>query len=138
LWAESKDILAYLKDLVERLDLGKHIQLNTQVSEARWDESTGKWRLKLQKVKPKQDWASRAPLEVLSEFEDDCDLLLHATGVLNRWDYPNIPGLQRFQGKLVHTAGWPDDLDQERWEGQRVAVIGSGASSIQVVTSMQV
>jgi hypothetical protein len=44
-------------------------------------------------VEPKEDWASAAPLKFLSEFEDECDILFHATGILNRRNYPDIPGL---------------------------------------------
>lgn len=39
-------------------------------------------------------------MKVLTEFEDECDILLHATGILNRWDYPDIPGLMDFKGRV--------------------------------------
>jgi cation diffusion facilitator CzcD-associated flavoprotein CzcO len=75
---------------------------------------------------------------VLSEFWDEADILFHATGILNRWDYPDIPGLKDFKGRLLHTAGWPDNYGVEEWKGDSVVVIGSGASSIQTVPTMQV
>lgn len=75
---------------------------------------------------------------VVSEFWDEGDVVLHATGFLHRWSYPDIPGLENFKGRLFHTAGWPDDYKEEEWIGQDVVVIGSGATSVQVVPSMQV
>lgn len=75
---------------------------------------------------------------MLDEFWDECDVLLHATGILNRWKYPDIKGLDKFKGRVVHTAGWPGDYGEEEWKGEDVVVIGSGASSIQTVPTMQV
>lgn len=93
----------------------------------------------MQIVEPKTDWSSVEPLKVLGEFEDEADVILHATGILNRWDYPEIPGLKDFKGRVIHSAGWPDDYSTpESWRGQNVVVIGSGATSIQVVPTMQV
>jgi cation diffusion facilitator CzcD-associated flavoprotein CzcO len=56
--------------------------------------------------------------------------LINGSGVLTKWKWPSIPGLQDFKGILAHSASWPQDLD---WSGKRVAVIGSGSSSIQMV-----
>ena len=43
----------------------------------------------------------------------------------------------KFKGRVVHTARWPKDYQKDKWENDRVAVIGSGASSIQTVPNMQ-
>ena len=75
---------------------------------------------------------------MVKEFWDECDVLLHATGILNRWNYPDIEGLEKFKGRVVHTAGWPGNYGEEEWKGENVVVIGSGASSIQTVPTMQV
>ena len=136
--APSKDIVAYINKVVDSFDLRKFIKVNHQVAGCWWDAERSKWKVKVDVVEPKQDWPSTKPLTVLSSFEDECDMLLHATGILNRWDYPNIPGLSKFRGQVVHTAGWPDNYGEDKWKGQRVAVIGSGASSIQTVPTMQV
>lgn len=56
--------------------------------------------MKIQVVEPKADWSSPEPLKVLREFDDEADILLHATGILNRWDYPDIPGLKDFKGRV--------------------------------------
>jgi hypothetical protein len=105
------------------------MNFNTEVIESRWDESRGKWTVKIKKTK----------LETgeVEEFEDECDLLLYATGILNDFKWPNIEGIEKFKGKIAHTARWPESYQEEEWKSDRVAVIGSGASSIQTVPKMQ-
>lgn len=44
-------------------------------------------------------------------FEDVCDVFLSASGVLNDWKWPDIPGLHTFKGKLLHSAAWDEDYD---------------------------
>jgi 4-hydroxyacetophenone monooxygenase len=56
-------------------------------------------------------------------------VVISATGLFNHPAKPDIPGLEDFAGRLVHTAAWPRDLDLR---GKRVALVGSGASAIQV------
>ncbi|KAH8798516.1 flavin-binding monooxygenase [Xylogone sp. PMI_703] len=133
----SKDILQYMNWVADTCDLKKYIQCNRQVAGCYWDDESGKWKVHVQIVEPKKDWGSIEPLKVIGDFWDECDILFHATGLLNRWDYPDIPGLKDFKGRLVHTAGWPDNYGENEWKGDNVVVIGSGASSIQTVPTMQ-
>lgn len=130
--------MQYIKDVVDCLGLDKDIHFNHQIGGAWWNEERGKWKVLVQKVIPKTDWASTEALEVIEEFYDECDVILHATGILNRWNYPDIEGLDGFEGRVVHTAGWPDDFKEDMWQGKNVVVIGSGASSVQTVPTMQV
>lgn len=44
-------------------------------------------------------------------YKDDCDILIQATGALNNWKWPSIPGLHSFKGKLLHSATWDEDYD---------------------------
>jgi cation diffusion facilitator CzcD-associated flavoprotein CzcO len=60
-----------------------------------------------------------------TDLSDECDVLLHATGVLDKFKWPKIEGLDTFKGKLVHTARWPEDYQAEAWEADKVVVIGS-------------
>jgi cation diffusion facilitator CzcD-associated flavoprotein CzcO len=74
--------------------------------------------------------------------------LISATGSLNNWQWPSIPGLHDFKGKLMHSASWDEDYDytvghstyQEPQlslpQGKKVAVIGNGSSGIQIVPGM--
>ncbi|KAJ5620784.1 cyclohexanone monooxygenase, partial [Penicillium lagena] len=60
------------------------------------------------------------------EFQDWCDILISASGVLNSWKYPNIPGLDLYQGTLMHSANWDNSYDLT---DKTVAVIGDGSLS---------
>ncbi|EOD43371.1 putative flavin-binding monooxygenase protein [Neofusicoccum parvum UCRNP2] len=126
----APDIWQYLDKVCSVFDLRKYMTFNTEVVEARWIDETGQWRVKLA-----QKDASTG--QTLREFEEDTDLLLYATGILNNFKMPDLPGLDTFKGRVVHTARWPADYQQEQWANDRVAVIGSGASSIQTVPHMQ-
>jgi cation diffusion facilitator CzcD-associated flavoprotein CzcO len=46
-----------------------------------------------------------------STYNDQADVLIQATGALNNWTWPNIPGLHDFKGKLLHSASWDEDYD---------------------------
>ena len=125
----SPDIWKYLDKVCETFDLRKYMTFNTQVTGCYWDEEKGIWKVKLRETQPGQE---------PREFEDYCHLLLQGTGILNNYKWPQIPGLKdKFKGKVVHTAQWPKDYQKEQWKDDRVAVIGSGASSIQTVPTMQ-
>jgi len=113
---------------VEVFDLRKYMTFNTEVVRAEWQEEAGKWKVTL-----KQKSSSGEE----REFVEECDLLLYATGILNNYKWPKIKGINSFKGKIVHTATWPEDYQKEQWAHDRVAIIGSGASSIQTVPTMQ-
>jgi len=68
---------------------------NSTVIEARFDERKGTWEVKIEQT------ASDGNKKI---FTDECDLLLGAVGILDRWEYPNIHGLESFKGRVVHTA----------------------------------
>lgn len=128
-FAHSPDIWKYLDKVCKTFDLRKHMVFNTEVVGAYWNDDNGEWTVKLRQT---------APGQVPREFEDTCHLLLHGTGILNNFKWPDIPGLMdKFKGKVVHTARWPKEYQKEEWANDRVAVIGSGASSVQAVPTMQ-
>lgn len=105
------------------------MQFSTEVRSARWQESSSTWLLEISRINP--DGST-------TNFTDECDILLHATGVLNNFKWPDVKGLDSFKGKVIHTARWDEDYQQEQWKQDHVAVIGSGASSVQTVPKMQV
>ncbi|KAF2769857.1 FAD/NAD(P)-binding domain-containing protein [Teratosphaeria nubilosa] len=125
----SPDIWKYLDKVCNTFDFRKYMTFHTEVIGAYWNDDKGQWRVKLRESR-----AGQQP----REFEDYCDLLLHGTGILNNFKWPDIPGLKdKFKGKVIHTARWPHDYQKEQWQDDRVAIIGSGASSIQTVPAMQ-
>lgn len=85
-----------------------------------WDEESGKWKITINRNG--------------TIFEDAADVLVNGSGILNKWRWPEIEGLDTFKGKLLHSAQWDNSYD---WSGKSVAVIGNGSSAIQIVPQMQ-
>jgi cation diffusion facilitator CzcD-associated flavoprotein CzcO len=67
-------------------------------------------------------------------FTDYCDILINASGILNAWRWPAIPGLDKFKGTLLHTANYDETVDLT---GKHVGLIGNGSSGIQVLPAIQ-
>lgn len=109
-FAEQPEILEYLRHCVKKYGLEPHLRLNTEVHEAAF--TAGKWRLRTDNGQVR------------------ADILVSACGQLNRPAYPDIPGLDQFEGTAFHSARWNHDHDLT---GRDVAVIGTGASAIQFI-----
>ncbi|RMJ21396.1 monooxygenase [Aspergillus sp. HF37] len=120
-YAAAPEIHKYWKRVVDKYGCMEYVKLRSQVVEAVWNEENGKWQLKVQNT------ANNAV------HSDQCDVLISATGSLNHWKWPSIPGLHDFKGKLMHSASWDEDYD---YTGKKVAVIGNGSSGIQIVPGM--
>lgn len=97
------------------------MQFNSTIISTIWDDSTSQWQIKI-----------RSPDGTVRE--DTADILINGSGYLNRWRWPDIPGLHSFQGTLVHSAAWDPAID---WTGKRVALIGNGSSGIQILPQVQ-
>jgi cation diffusion facilitator CzcD-associated flavoprotein CzcO len=113
MYPTQPEILAYTKKLVVDHDLLSHIRFHATVREARFDEAAAIWRV-----------------ETIDGRVFTARHLIMGLGALNRPAYPDIPGLERFRGRAFHTWAWDHDYDLT---GKRVAVIGTGASVIQLV-----
>ncbi|KAJ9614291.1 hypothetical protein H2200_002427 [Cladophialophora chaetospira] len=120
-YSSSKEIWQYFKDIATRFGLEKYIKFQTTVESATWHEDRGQYEVKVRGVDG-------------SQFEDWCDILISGSGILNSWKYPDIPGLETFKGKLMHSAQWDESYDLT---GKRVAVIGGGSSAVQLIPSIQ-
>lgn len=112
-YLNQPDILAYLEAVVEKHDLGRDIQLNTEITAMDFDESTDRWTVTT------GDGAAYTARYVVS-----------ALGLLSSTNFPKFPGMETFAGRIVHTGAWPEDLDIT---GKRVGVIGTGSTGTQVV-----
>ncbi|OJJ05818.1 hypothetical protein ASPVEDRAFT_87153 [Aspergillus versicolor CBS 583.65] len=119
-YAKGPEIQQYILDTVEKFDLKEKIQFNTKLTSAVWNETEGKWELKLQRGD--------------EELSDKADIILDGSGVLNNWTLPDIKDIDTFQGKLLHTAKWDPTYN---WENKKIAVIGNGSSALQVVPALQ-
>ena len=122
-FAEQPEILGYFESLVERFDLGPHLRFGTEVTEAHYDDATGTWTLRTAGAEGEPDGTVTA------------DVVVSGLGQLNRPYVPDIPGLDTFGGTVFHSARWDHDHDLR---GERVGVIGIGASAIQFVPRVAV
>ncbi len=112
------EIQDYLREVAtEQRVIGK-ISFSTEVTEARWDPRRLKWRLTLDRSGPGSGDAYEA------------DALVLGCGQLSRPSWPQIPGAAEFGGHAFHSAQWDHAHDLA---GERVAVIGTGASAIQFI-----
>ncbi len=110
-YPEGPQIRAYLQGCAERFGLLPHIHLETEMTAAAWDEGAGRWRVE----------TSRGTVAARA--------LVAAPGLLSEPSTPSIPGLEDFGGTVFHTSRWNHDHDLR---GERVALIGTGATAIQV------
>jgi len=110
-------LLAYFRRTADKYDLRKNIRFETQVTEARFDEKTSKWHVKVKDKSGKE--------EIIV-----ADAVISAVGQLNQPRIPDIKGVETFKGPAFHSAQWRHDIDLK---GKNVGVIGTGASAFQFV-----
>jgi cation diffusion facilitator CzcD-associated flavoprotein CzcO len=115
-FSPSEEIQAYLLRLVEKWRLRSHLRLGTEIVEARFDEARGAWAL-----------ITGAGETVTAR------VVVSAVGGLVDPALPDIKGIESFAGEIFHTARWRHDYELT---GKRVAVIGTGASAVQVVPAI--
>ncbi|RKK23890.1 putative sterigmatocystin biosynthesis monooxygenase stcW [Fusarium oxysporum] len=121
-YATGPEILKYFQDTAKKHDLEKYVKLRHKVVGAVWNEEHGAWSVDVQ---------NEATGEV---FKDRAEFLINASGFLNNWKWPDIPGLHSFGGQLTHTADWKEGLDLK---GKTVAVLGNGSTGIQLLPQIQ-
>jgi cation diffusion facilitator CzcD-associated flavoprotein CzcO len=115
-FSPQPEILEYLRDVAARFGVLPYVRFGTELESAEWDEQAARWRLE----------TSRGPLSA--------DVLIAAQGPLSEPLVPDVPGLDSFEGTTFHSATWDHE---HRLDGERVAVIGTGASAIQFVPAIQ-
>jgi len=115
-YGKRDEVQGYLREVADRYGLREVIRFGTEVVAASYDPDTATWTVRTD-----------------AGDELTADAVISSTGVLNRPKIPALPGLEEFTGRLFHTARWPEDLDLT---GKRVAVVGAGASAMQVVPAV--
>jgi cyclohexanone monooxygenase len=115
-FVQGPDVLAYLNKVVDRYDLREHIHLETGMTSADFDEVFGIWT-----VRTDRGVTYRARF------------LVTALGLLSATNTPDLHGIEHFEGRIVHTGAWPEELDLN---GKRVGVIGNGSTGNQVISAV--
>lgn len=118
-YARQPEILAYLESVADDFDLRRHLRLETRVRSAVWNADTWSWECRLE---------SHGRTSTLT-----ADVVVCAVGLFGSLKLPDIAGLTDFDGFVMHTAAWDHDL---ALAGKKVAVIGTGASAIQLVPEL--
>ncbi|MDI5936412.1 NAD(P)-binding domain-containing protein [Halomonas kalidii] len=116
LFPTQPDIARYLRHVVDRFGLRRHIRLGTPVLTATFDEAEALWRIE-----------TGTGERVAARY------LIAATGTLSVPQLPDYPGMSDFSGESFHTARWPAGVELG---GKRVGVIGTGASGVQVIQTI--
>jgi cation diffusion facilitator CzcD-associated flavoprotein CzcO len=112
LYASQPEIRAYALDVARRHDVLSRLRTGADVQDAAWDDAAQRWRI----TTAAGTWTAKA--------------IISATGPWSEPVLPDVPGLERFEGKVFHSSRWDHE---HSLDGARVAVIGTGASAVQFV-----
>ncbi|MGC2565246.1 MAG: NAD(P)/FAD-dependent oxidoreductase, partial [Mycobacterium sp.] len=116
LFAPGAELKRYAEHVADKYNVRRYMRFNTTVEGARWDDDAQVWRVAL------------AGGETL-----DAQFLVAATGFLSQPRLPDIPGIDTFAGRIIHTADWDDSYSVQ---GRRAAVIGTGSTGVQVIPEL--
>ena len=120
-YAHQPEILAYLESVAETFGLNRHLLTDTRVRSVRWNPKAKQWDLDLESISSG------------GGFGFPADVVISAVGLFGEPKLPDIAGLDRFAGRVMHTSRWDSRVPLA---GRRVAVIGTGASAVQVVPEL--
>ena len=115
-FAPATEIWEYMRWCAKDEGIMPHIHFNTNMQDAAWDETSKLWRVQT------------------NQGEYTANVLVTAMGHLADEKYPPIEGIESFTGEKFHSARWDHSADLN---GKRIAVIGSGASALQIIPEMQ-
>lgn len=119
----QEEILSYLIRVAQKWGLYKYIRFNTEVQEANWNDNTKKWETSVKVLGGKA-------AEYASSYTLTSNFLVSAVGQLNVPHYPAVPGLDSFQGKIMHSARWDWSY---QFADKKIALIGNGATAAQIL-----
>src|SRR5712691_2003960 len=120
-FALRNELHAYLEHVTEKFNLRPHIRFNTEVESLNYEQESQRWAVSVKHADGARETCTAT-------------IVISAVGIFNPIKLPNLKGLDRFAGPCFHTAEWPADLDLT---GKQVAMIGNGASAMQVGPEIQ-
>lgn len=115
-YAPQSEMLRYLQHCARKYGLEQHLRCGVRATHARYDGEEARWTVQCSNGEAMQ-----------------CDVLIPAVGIFNTPVVPGFAHAQSFEGVAFHSAQWRDDVDLRE---RRVAVIGSGASAVQIVPAL--
>ena len=114
-FAKGHEVKSYIDDFTDKFRIRSHIRFNSEVRSRTWDEERHLWRLDV----AGEEVTARHVISAIGPFVDPKP--------------HGVPGADDFEGEVIHSARWDHDSDLK---GKRVAVVGTGASSVQIVPSI--
>ncbi|KAL6408130.1 FAD/NAD-P-binding domain-containing protein [Ilyonectria robusta] len=120
-YSRGADIRDYMQSIVKKNGLEKYFQLNTEVVSAEWSDEKAKWTVTVKHVET----------GVISV--ETADVVVSCTGPLHHANWPDLKNASLYKGVYIHASRFPDNLDLT---GKRVAVLGTGASGVQIVPAI--
>ncbi|KAF2804732.1 FAD/NAD(P)-binding domain-containing protein [Mytilinidion resinicola] len=121
-FAQGPEIRDYWQAQARKHDVYRYIKLGHRIEFAEWEEKESNWVVKVHDLKTDET------------SDEKFDFVILAIGRFNRWKLPDYPGVDEFKGVLRHTSDWDPTFEPK---GKTVAVIGNGASGIQVTPALQ-
>ncbi|KAK5939205.1 hypothetical protein PMZ80_008508 [Knufia obscura] len=115
-YIKQPQALAYLHHVVDRHDLRKYMQFNTELLSAQYNEERNVWIV-----------------QTSTNETFTCHYLVTALGLLSKQNWPDIKGIKDFKGEMYHTGKWPRSYD---FKGKKVGIIGNGSTGVQVITQL--
>lgn len=125
-FAPQSELESYITGTADDFGVTQHVEFHTEVVGASWDEAADQWVVSLRRVDPSGGHDGNMETRRV-------EVLISAIGQLNVAKAPVIEGLDSFEGPVFHSSEWPDDLDVT---GRRIAIIGTGASAMQIVPAI--
>ncbi len=114
--APQRQILDYLNHCADKYGVAPHIRFGTEIASAAFDEGAARWTL-----------------QTRQGDRIEADMFVSAVGLFNRPRIPAVYGREDFTGDQFHSSQWPENFDPA---GRSIAVIGTGASAVQIVPSI--
>ncbi|KAL6415668.1 hypothetical protein AUP68_02234 [Ilyonectria robusta] len=115
-YIKQDEILKYLNHVVDKYHLRQHMQFNTEMHSADWDDESKVWKV-----------VCGTGDVFIARY------LVTSLGLLSKQNIPDLPGIDTFRGEITHTAAWSEDIDIIN---KRVAVVGCGSTGTQVVNAI--
>lgn len=121
-FARGKEIQAYWGGLAKKYNVYEKTQFEQKVIACQWKPEEAKWELRVKDLKTGAETTSRY------------DIVIPAIGHFNEWRLPQYEGMDQYKGLLRHSSNWDPSFNPE---GKKIAVVGNGASGIQILPELQ-
>ncbi|MFT3766785.1 MAG: NAD(P)/FAD-dependent oxidoreductase [Minicystis sp.] len=121
--ADGPSILRYIRETATKFGIDPHIRFRHKIIQATWSSADASWTIE----------AEVGPEREIRRYRTRFLYLCSGYYSYDKAHDPQLPGVERFKGRIVHPQWWPEDLD---YSGKRVVVIGSGATAVTLVPAM--